>query len=136
MPKQAYSLIARFRQPALRKPAEWVGNSREDLRDLPAESRRALGFAIHLAQIGLHHPAAKQLKGEFRGLVEVVDDFDGNTYRAVYTVRFAGVVYVLHVFQKKSTRGIATSRRDLALIRSRLRRAQVHYAASYVDNER
>jgi phage-related protein len=76
------------------------------------------------------HPAAKALKGfGGRGVLEVVDDFDGDTYRAVYTVKFAGVVYVLHAFQKKSKRGIATPQRDIDLIKARLKRAEEHYRA-------
>ncbi len=82
------------------KPVEWMGSSREDLRALPEEPRRVFGFALHQAQRGGHHRAAKRLTGELAGLIEVVDDFDGETYRAVYTVKLARVVYVLHVFQK------------------------------------
>ena len=94
------------------KPTEWIGTALRDLRTLPDEPRRAFGFAIHLAQLGRHHVAAKRLKGEFAGLIEVVDAFDGATYRAIYTTKLADVVYVLHVFQKQSTRGIATPARD------------------------
>ena len=113
------------------KPAEWIASALDDLRGLPDEPRRVFGYAIHLAQLGLHHRAAKRMKGEFAGLVEVVDDFDGDTYRAVYTVKLAGVVYVLHVFQKKSTRGIATPKPDLSVIREGWHRARQHYAARY-----
>jgi phage-related protein len=113
------------------KPIEWIGSSLDDLRALPDEPRRVFGYAIHLAQLGLHHRAAKRMKGELTGLVEVVDDFDGDTYRAIYTVKLAGVVYVLHVFQKKSTRGIATPKPDLGVIRERWQRAKVHHATNY-----
>lgn len=78
----------------------------------------------------MHHRSAKRLKGEFAGLVEVVDDYDTGTYRAIYTARFADVIYVLHVFQKKSTRGIGLPRHDREVIRKRLRRAREHYAQS------
>jgi phage-related protein len=115
----------------LLKPVEWMGSSRADLRALPEDPRRVFGFALHQAQLGRHHRAAKRLRGEFAGLIEVIDDFDGNTYRAVYTLKLAGAVYVLHVFQKKSTRGIATPKHELATIRDRWQRAKAHHAAHY-----
>jgi phage-related protein len=130
MPKKAYSIDASVRLARSPKPIEWVGSSRGDLRDLPEQPRRVFGYALYLAQLGLHHRSSKQLKGEFAGLVEVVDDFDGDAYRAVYTAKFADVIYVLHAFQKKSTRGIAIPRLDREVIRERLRRARDHYAKS------
>jgi phage-related protein len=115
------------------KPVEWIGSCRADLRNFPKEVRRVMGQAIDDAQHGGEHPAAKALKGfGGRGVLEVVDDFDGDTYRAIYTVKFAGVVYVLHAFQKKSTRGIATPQHQIDLIRARLARAEAHYKANYV----
>lgn len=82
---------------------------------------------MHLAQAGDKHPGAKPLKGfGGAGIVEVVDDYDGDTYRVVYTIRFEGVVYALHAFQKKATQGIQTSQRDIELVRARLKRAQAH----------
>ena len=81
------------------KPTVWIGSSRDDLRSFPDEVRRVMGFAINDAQNGDEHPRAKALKGfGGRSVLEVVDDEDGDTYRAVYTVRFAGVIYVLHAF--------------------------------------
>jgi len=118
------------------KPIEWMGSALDDLRALPDEPRRVFGYAIHLAQLGQHHRAAKRMKGEFAGLIEVVDDFDGDTYRAIYTAKLAGVVYVLHVFQKKSTRAIATPKPHLAIIRARWQRAKAHYVAQYAGQER
>jgi phage-related protein len=110
------------------KPTVWIGSSREDLRAFPDEARRVMGFAINDAQNGDEHPRAKALRGfGGRSVLEVVDDEDGDTYRAVYTVRFAGVVYVLHAFQKKSKKGIETSKRDVELIRARLKLAEAHY---------
>ncbi len=111
------------------KPVRWVGSSRDALRGFPEEVRNRVGGALWEAQLGCKAPYAKPLKG-FGGaaVLEVVDDFDGTTYRAVYTVRFAGVVYVLHAFQKKSKRGIATARREIALIEQRLLRAREDYA--------
>jgi phage-related protein len=115
------------------KPVEWISSSRDDLRAFPQEVRRVMGQAIDDAQHGDEHPAAKALKGfGGRGVLEVVDDFDGDTYRALYTIRFAGVVYVLHAFQKKSTRGIATPQHQIDLIKARLARAEEHYKANYV----
>ena len=104
---------------------EWVGTSREDLAAFPEEVRRVMGFALRLAQRGDKHPSAKPLKGfGGAGVLEIVEDDDGNTYRAVYTVALPDAVYVLHAFQKKSRHGIKTSARDMNLIRQRLKAAQ------------
>jgi len=87
------------------KPVEWIGSSKEDLREFPRDVRRVMGQAIDDAQHGGENPAVKALKGfGGRGVLEVVDDFDGDTYRAVYTVKFVGVVYVLHAFFRRSPR--------------------------------
>jgi phage-related protein len=103
----------------------WVGSSLEDLRVFPDEVKRTMGYALHLAQMGGKHLDAKPLRGfGGAGVLEVVDNLAGNTYRAVYTVRFPTAVYVLHAFQKKARRGIATPKQDIELVRSRLRRAQ------------
>jgi phage-related protein len=104
----------------------WIGSSLEDLRRCPAEVQDVVGYALFLAQGGGRHPAAKRLKGELGGLVEVVEDHESGTYRAVYTAKLAGAIYVLHVFQKKATRGIATPKHEIELIRTRLRRAEAH----------
>ncbi|MGE3556349.1 MAG: type II toxin-antitoxin system RelE/ParE family toxin [Candidatus Obscuribacterales bacterium] len=110
------------------KEAIWVGSSLRDLKALPAIVRRNLGFAIQIAQEGGQHPKAKPLKGfGSAGVVEVVEDHAGSTYRGVYTVKFAHAVYVLHVFQKKSKRGIATPKKDIEMIRARLAIAQTLY---------
>ena len=110
------------------KPVRWIGSSQEDLRDFPEEVRRRVGGALWDAQLGLKAPYVKPLKGfGGAGVLEVVDDFDGDTYRAVYTVRFSGVVYVLHAFQKKSKHGSATPKPDLDLIERRLKRAEEDY---------
>jgi phage-related protein len=116
----------------MQKPALWIGSSRDDLRAFPDEVRRVMGMAINDAQNGEEHPRAKALKGfGGRSVLEVVDDEDGDTYRAVYTVRFAGVVYVLHAFQKKSKKGIGTPKRDIELIKARLKLAEAHYRENY-----
>jgi len=92
---------------------------------MPDEVQQTFGFALYYAQIGLLHPDAKPLKGfGSAGIVEIVEHWRGNAYRAVYTVRFAHAVYVLHCFQKKSKQGIETSRRDMELIRERLKEAE------------
>jgi phage-related protein len=110
------------------KPVRWVGNSKDDLIGFPQEVRRRVGSALWDAQCGLKAPYAKPLRGfAGAGVLEIVDDHDGDTYRAVYTVRFAGAVYVLHAFQKKSKRGIATPKAELDLIKQRLKRAREDY---------
>jgi phage-related protein len=110
------------------KPLIWVGSSLEDLRAFPDEVRRAMGYALRLAQMGGKHPDAKPLKGfGGGGVLEIVDDSEGNAYRGVYTVRFSDAVYVLHAFQKKSQCGIATAKRDTELVETRLRRAEEHH---------
>ncbi|MEX2141907.1 MAG: type II toxin-antitoxin system RelE/ParE family toxin [Pirellulales bacterium] len=111
------------------KRVEWVGSSRRDLRGFPKGVRLVFGQAIFDAQIGSKHPAAKPLKGfGGAGVLEVVEDDNGNTYRAVYTVKFAGVVYVLHAFQKKSKSGIKTPPQEIEKVRNRLKEAEKHYA--------
>jgi phage-related protein len=118
------------------KPIEWVGSSKEDLRHFPDEVKDEIGYALYQAQLGRTPRSVKPLKG-YGGasILEVIESFDGNTYRAVYTVRFIGFIYVLHVFQKKSKHGDATPRTDLALIRKRLRVAEQHYKAAQQRGE-
>ena len=109
------------------KPIEWIGSSHKDLMALPAEVRRFFGFALSLAQAGDKHDSAKVLKGfGGAGVIEVVEDDAGGTYRAVYTVKFAEAVFVLHCFQKKSKRGIATPKEDMDIINARLKIAEVY----------
>ena len=86
----------------------------------PEAVKDGLGTALSVAQFGGKHPAAKPWRGEGPGVLEIVEDYAGNTFRAVYTIRFAEAVYVLHAFQKKSKQGVATPRMDMELIRSRL----------------
>jgi phage-related protein len=109
------------------KPLYWIGSSLKDITRFPSDVQRSVGFALGAAQYGGKHPAAKPWKGEGPGILEVVKDYDGDTYRAIYTVRFAQAVYVLHVFQKKSPRGIETRQSDVALVRERLKVAQRDY---------
>jgi len=110
------------------KPVRWIGRSLEDLRRFPEDVRRRVGVTLWEAQLGAKAGYAKPLKGfGSAGVLEIVDDFDGNSYRAVYTVRFAGMVYVLHAFQKKSKKGIETPKSELHLIEQRLKRAKEDY---------
>lgn len=112
----------------MEKPLFWTGSSQRDLRDFPDEVKRVMGFALWQAQAGGKHVSARPLKGfGGGGVLELVEDDDGSTYRAVYTVKFAGAVYVLHAFQKKSTRGISTPKREIDLVKQRLRDAEAHY---------
>jgi phage-related protein len=117
---------------AQEKPVEFVGSSEHDLAGFPPEVKQVFGFAIFQAQIGGRHHRAKPMKlGKGANVIEIVDDYDGDTYRAVYTVRFAGVVYVLHAFQKKSKAGISTPKEEINVINLRLRRAKEHYEENY-----
>ena len=117
------------------KPLEWIGSSHKDLLALPADVRRFFGYALSLAQAGDQHDAAKVLKGfHGAGVVEVVEDDAGGTYRAVYTVRFKEAVSVLHCFQKKSKRGIATPKEDMDIIHARLKIAEAF--AKELQNEK
>ena len=107
------------------KPVEFLGNTKEELSAMPLVVKREIGRALWAAQMGERHKDAKPLK-EFGGasVMEIVSDHDTNTYRGVYTVRFAGVVYVLHVFQKKSKRGSEVPRADMNVIRQRFQVAE------------
>lgn len=119
MPKQVYSTRLR------RRELFWVGTTLDDVRAFPEEVRREVGHALHLAQLGEKSLSAKPLRGfKGAGVLEVVESFDGNAYRVVYTVRFASGVYALHAFQKKSHRGIATDKQDIDLVAARLREAE------------
>ena len=119
------------------KPLVWMGGSRADLSGFPDIVRGEMGFALYLAQCGRKHPRAKPLKGfGGAGVLEVVADWDSDTFRAVYTVRLADAVYVLHAFQKKATRGIATPRREIELIARRLKDAELLHARGGQSKER
>ena len=108
------------------RPIKWIGSAKKDLQAMPDPVQQVFGFALYNAQIGLLHPAVKPLKGfGSAGILEVVEDWRGNAYRAVYTVRFAHAVYVLHCFQKKSKQGIQTPKREIELIRERLKEAEM-----------
>jgi phage-related protein len=107
------------------KPLAWLASTKKDLMALPEEVIDTFGYALHLAQKGRKHEQAKPLHGfGSAGVLEVVEDWRGNAYRAAYTVRFAAAVFVLHVFQKKAKSGIATPRQDMELIKERLKAAE------------
>src|SRR5664279_5246399 len=107
------------------KPVIWIGSSRKDLREFPETVQDHMGYALYVAQRGGKHRDAKALSGfGGAGVVEVVKDYRGDTLRAVYTLRYAGTVCVLHAFQKKSKTGRETPRRDVELIKQRLREAE------------
>ena len=111
-----------------RKPLKWVGSAKRDLDAMPDDVQDVFGHAIDLAQAGGKHQDAKVLTGfGSAGVLEVVENFLGGTYRAVYTVKFAGWIYVLHCFQKKSKSGIKTPKEDLDLINARLKAAKLDY---------
>jgi len=109
------------------KPLDWVGSSKNDFMGFPGPVKDEMGNALGLAQFGGKHPSAKAWKGQGPGVFEVVEDHNGDTYRAVYTVRFKEVAYVLHAFQKKSPSGIRTTQRDVDLVERRLKVAQQDY---------
>ena len=110
------------------KPARWIGTSLRDLRSYPRAVRIHVGHALYAAQQGAVDPAAKPLRGFGGGSVmEIVASHRGDAWRAVYTVRFRGTIYVLHVFQKKSTKGIATPAREIEVVRRRLAEAERDY---------
>ena len=113
------------------KPLNWVGSSKRDLLSFPARVKDEIGNALGIAQFGGKHPKAKPWKGQGSGVFEVVEDFDGDTFRAIYTVRFREVIYVLHAFQKKSPKGARTARTDIELIARRLKVAREDYEAHY-----
>jgi phage-related protein len=114
--------------PETMKPLSWIGSSYDDFTAFPVAVQHDMGFALFVAQCGDRHPSAKPLKGfGGAGVMEIVESFEGNAYRAVYTVKFAQRLYVLHAFQKKSRKGIATPAQELALIKKRYRLAADEY---------
>jgi phage-related protein len=111
------------------RPLKWVGSSKDDLRGFPDRVRKEMGYALYLAQIGMKAPKARPLRGfGGAGVLEVVEDYDGDAYRAVYAVKFRGMVFVLHAFQKKSRRGIQTPLHEIERLRVRLQLAADMYA--------
>jgi phage-related protein len=123
--------MARTQRVSGEKPLLWIGSSKDDLLEFPEAVKDEIGTALSVAQFGGKHPNAKPWKGEGPGVLEVVGDYRSDTYRAVYTVRFADAVYVLHCFQKKSPKGRKTARADIRLIAERLRAAKEDYERCY-----
>lgn len=109
----------------------WVASSKRDFSEFPAEVQDGFGFELFLAQTGQHPPSAKPLKGLSSGTLELIENFDGDTYRAVYTVQFIDAVYVLHAFKKKSKRGSKTPQTDVDLIKLRLKTATDDHAQRF-----
>ena len=118
------------------KPLFWAGSSKRDLLAFPEAVKDGIGTALSVAQFGGKHPAAKPWTGEGPGVLEVLENHDGDTYRAVYTVRFSLAVYVLHCFQKKSHKGIQTPKPDVKLVSQRSRLARQDYEGRYRKNPR
>ena len=119
------------------KPLHWIGSTKSDLRKFPKDVMRVMGQALDDAQWGGKHPDAKPFKGfKGAGVLEVVDDHQGDTYRALYTVKLAGVVYALHAFQKKAKKGIKTPRKDVVLIGKRYKAAEAHHAALAAEKDK
>src|ERR1700722_13218458 len=121
--------MARSKRVPGEKPLFWIGSAKSDLLDFPEAVKDEIGVALSVAQFGGKHPKAKPWKGEGAGVLEIVADHRGNTYRAVYTVKFEHAIYVLHAFQKKSPTGRKTPQSDVDLISRRLRVASEDYAA-------
>lgn len=119
------------------KPVHWMGSSKKDLKTFPGEVTRDMGLTLRVVQQGMKPANAKPLKG-FRGadVLEIIDRYDSDTYRVVYTVKFRKAVYVLHAFMKKSKQGIKTLQADIELVQSRLRCAQEDYAQRYPGEQR
>ena len=118
-------------KPAHEKPLHWVASAKRDLLGFDAAVIDDIGYALGVVQLGGTPSAAKAWKGEGAGVMQIDEDHRGDTYRAVYTVRFAQAIYVLHCFQKKSPSGIKTAKTDVELIRARLKLAQSDYEAHY-----
>jgi phage-related protein len=123
--------MSRARRASGERPLFWIGSSLGDLLAFPEAVKDEIGAALNVAQFGGKLPSAKPWKGEGPGVFEIVEDHRGDAYRAIYTVRFADAIYVLHAFQKKSPSGIKTPRRDVELVAQRLKLAQQDYEARH-----
>ena len=128
--------MTRQKRVAGEKPLFWIGSSREDLSAFPEIVKDEIGTALSVAQFGGKHPSAKPWRGEGPGVFEVAEDHRGDTYRAVYTVRFEKAVYVLHAFQKKSPSGIRTAKKDIDLIKRRLNETRLDFEVRYGENKK
>jgi phage-related protein len=117
------------------KPLVWIASSRREMQAMPKEVRRSFGVALYAVQTGETPPTAKALKGFGAGVLELIEDDAGGTYRAVYAIRYSSAVYVLHVFQKKSKRGRKTPQQDIDLIETRLKRANEVHAMKMKESQ-
>jgi phage-related protein len=117
------------------RPLFWIRSSKRDYRAFPARVQDNLGFELFLTQTGQHPPSAKPLKRIGTGTIELVENHDGDTYRAVYTIRYREAVYVLHAFKKKSKRGSKTPQSDIDLIKRRLRDAEQDHAVRFKERK-
>jgi phage-related protein len=121
--------IMAAQKPERLRPVVWVRSSKEDLRKFPEPAQSHIGFALQVAQRGGKHPDAKPMRGlGGASVIEIVEDYAGDTFRVVYTVKFEEAIYVLHAFKKKSKVGAVTPKHELSLIEERLKRAQELYA--------
>lgn len=127
--------MARPNSAAGEKPLFWIATAKRDLLEFPEPVKYDMGVALSVAQFGGKHPNSKPWKGTGSGTFEIVEDYRGDTYRAVYMVRFAGAICVLHAFQKKSPTGVRTSKSDVALIHDRLRTARQDYEVRYATTK-
>lgn len=118
------------------RPLLWVASSKRDYMAFPARVQDGFGFELFLVQTGQHPPSAKPLKGVGSGTLELIENFDGDTYRAVYTVQFSEAIYVLHAFKKKSKRGIRTPQVDIDLLKRRLKAAEEDHAERFGKEKR
>ncbi len=126
--------MARTTRVSGEKPLFWVASAKADLLEFPGPVKDGIGVALSVAQFGGKHPQAKPWKGEGPGVLEVVENHSGNTYRAIYTVRFERAVYVLHAFQKKSPTASKTAKTDIELIGRRLKAAQEDYETRFNED--
>lgn len=113
----------------------WMGGSKRNYSEFPAPVQDSFGFELYLAQTGQHPPSAKPLRGLGSGVIELIEDYDGDTYRAIYTTRFEKMLYVLHAFKKKSKRGIKTPASDIELVKRRVRAASCDYAERFKEKK-
>jgi len=118
------------------RPLLWVASSKRDYKEFPARVQDGFGFGLFLAQTGQHPPSAKPLSGFGSGTLELIENYGGGTYRAVYTVRFREAVYVLHAFKKKSKRGIKTPQADIDLIKRRLKVAEQDHGQRFAKDRK
>jgi phage-related protein len=119
-----------------RKPIVWVGSSLKDVQGFPKVVKRDVGTALDWAETGRLHPSARRMHGHLRDVIEIVSDHDGDTFRAMYTTRIGDEIYVLHAFQKKSKKGIATPQHELDVIESRLKAARHWHAGKSREKEK